>query len=252
VDAVVAESDAEPEARPERGGRGRGRSAGRTPSGELPTPFDDLDALAAAPRVPKSTPFGSVWDRQLGTTARPAADRAPLPVDDEDLEEPEIPEYLLAERRSQGGQGGRGGGGGGRGGRGGRGGGYAAAIERERYGGSRGTSTSRYAEPSRSGQGGRGPGSGPSGTRGGQQPARGGRPDRVERPPRSSGGEEWSEVPPELEELLRAQMQRGKPADRAPAAEAGAPQAEAATEAAPAAAPKRRTTTRKAAPAAEG
>ena len=95
--------------RPERAPRG-GRS--RTPSGELPTPFDDLDALAAAPRGPKSAPFGSVWDRQLGTpAARPAAGLAPLPEDDEDLEEPAIPEYLLAEQRR--GQGGRGGGGGG-------------------------------------------------------------------------------------------------------------------------------------------
>ena len=59
----------------------------------LPTPFDDLDALSAPPRVPKATPFGSVWDRQLGTpVARPAAGLAPLPDDDEDLEEPAIPE----------------------------------------------------------------------------------------------------------------------------------------------------------------
>lgn len=197
-------------ARPERSARG-GRS--RTPSGELPTPFDDLDALAAAPRAPRSTPFGSVWGRQPGTPAvRPAAGLAPLPDDDEDLEEPAIPEYLLTEQRR--GQGGRGQGGGG--GRGGRGGGvrsaYAAAIERERYGGGRGGGTSRFTEPARGGRS--GGGGGAQGGRGGQQPSRGPRPerqDRVDRAPRT-GGAEWSEVPPELEQMLRAQMQRSRPA----------------------------------------
>ena len=248
--------------RPERTARG-GRS--RTPSGELPTPFDDLDALAAAPRAPKSTPFGSVWGRQPGTPAtRPAAGLAPLPDDDEDLEEPAIPEYLLTEQRR--GQGGRGQGGGGA--RGGRGGGvrsaYAAAIDRERYGGGRGSATSRFTEPARGGQsGGGGQGAqGGQGGRGGQQPPRGPRPerqDRVDRAPRT-GGAEWSEVPPELEQMLRAQMQRSRPAvteptpsvpvaeapkrrtTRKPAAagEAAAPAAEAAGT--PVAAPKRRTT----------
>jgi uncharacterized LabA/DUF88 family protein len=214
------EDAAAPTVRSTRADDGRSRS-GRTQSGELPTPFDDLDALAAPPRAPRSTPFGSVWDRQLGTpAARPAASSsAPLP-DDEDLDEPEVPEYLLAERRrSQGGQGGRGGGQGGRGGRGGRGGAYAAAIERERYGGGRssaGSGGSRYAEPSR---GGGQPG------RGGQGPSRPrtDRSDRIDRAPRPSGGEEWSEVPAELEQMLRAQMQRGRPSPEhaAPAPRSG-------------------------------
>ena len=97
--------------------RGRGSRGGRTSSGEYATPFDDLDALAA-PRAPRSTPFGSVWDTQLGAPARPAASGpAPVSDEDEDLDEPEIPEYLLAERR----QANRGGGGGGNRGRGGSG-----------------------------------------------------------------------------------------------------------------------------------
>jgi uncharacterized LabA/DUF88 family protein len=246
--------------RPERSVRG-GRS--RTPSGELPTPFDDLDALAAPPRAPRSTPFGSVWDRQPGApAARPAAGLAPLPDDEEDLEEPAIPEYLLTEQRR--GQGGRGQGGGGA--RGGRGGGarsaYSAAIDRERYGGGRGGGTSRFTEPVRGGRSGGG-GQGGQGGRGGQQPARGPRPerpDRVDRAPRP-GGAEWSEVPPELEQMLRAQMQRSRPVVTEPAvaevpvaeapkrrttrkpaatAEAAAPVAEAAGT--PVAAPKRRTT----------
>lgn len=236
--AVAAEAEEVPERPAARGGRGR--SAGRTPSGELPTPFDDLDALASTPRAPKSTPFGSVWDRQLGTpvTARAAADLPPL--DEDDIDEPEIPEYLLAERRrGQGGQGAQGGRGGRGGGRGGARSAYAAAIERERYGGSRGTGTSRFADPQRSGQGGRSAGGG----RGGQLPPRGGRPDRVERAPRGTGGEEWSEVPPELEELLRAQMQRSRPAPAAPeAAVAETAVAETATPA-----PRRRTSARGAA-----
>ena len=233
--------------RPERSAGG-GRS--RTPSGELPTPFDDLDALAAAPRAPRSTPFGSVWGRQPGTPAvRPAAGLAPLPDDDEDLEEPAIPEYLLTEQRR--GQGGRGQGGGGA--RSGRGGGvrsaYSAAIERERYGGGRGGGTSRFTEPARGGRSGGGGGSGPQGGRGGQQPSRGPRPerqDRVDRAPRT-GGAEWSEVPPELEQMLRAQMQRSRPVvteptPSVPSVAAEVPVAEA---------PKRRTTRKPDAVAAE-
>ena len=237
---------AEAAPRPERTARG-GRS--RTPSGELPTPFDDMDAFAAAPRGPKSAPFGSVWDRQLGTPAvRPAAGLAPLPEDDEDLEEPAIPEYLLAERRGQGGRGG--GGGGARGGRsGGNRSAYAAAIERERYGGGRGASPSRYSEPARDGRTGVGTGGGGTaggGGRGGQQPPRGPRPehqDRVDRAPRT-GGEEWSEVPPELEQMLRAQVQRSRPTAAAPAT---APVASAAEAAPVAEAPRPRATRKPAA-----
>ena len=267
VEAPAAAAEAEEVSERPAARAGRGRSAGRTPSGELPTPFDDLDALAGAPRAPRSTPFGSVWDRQLGTpvTSRPAADLPPL--DDDDIDEPEIPEYLLAERRrGQGGQGGQGGRGGRGSGRGGSRGAYAAAIERERYGGARGTGTSRFTEPQRGGQAGRSTGGG----RGGQLPPRGGRPDRVDRAPRGAGGEEWSEVPPELEELLRAQMQRSRPAPAAPEAASvehaeavpakpsprrrtparGGPAAEAApaTEEVSAEAPKRRTTRRTVAP----
>jgi len=204
--AAVADQDPSDEPAPD--------AARRSPSGELPTPFDDFGADSGG-RGPRSTPFGSVWDRQLGTpTARPSsADLPPLPEDEEDLEEPEIPEYLIAEqRRSQRG------GGGGRGGRGTRG-GYSAAIDRERYGGGRGGST-RYAEPTRGGGARSGGGS------------RSSRPDRPARPPRSEGGEPWSEVPPELEELLRAQIAQSQ----APAEAATGDDAEAK--------PKRRTTRR--------
>ncbi|MHB8958232.1 MAG: LabA-like NYN domain-containing protein [Candidatus Limnocylindrales bacterium] len=256
--AAVAATERAP--RPERPAR-QERPARRTASGDLPTPFDDMDALSTSRARRPATPFGSVWDAQLGTPSRPAASGlTPLPADEEDLDEPEIPEYLLAERRRGGqgqgqGQGGRGGRGGG-GGRGGNRSAYNAAIERERYGGSRGmpSSTSggmsgggRFAEPSRGGVG-----------RGPQQPSRGGgridRPDRVERAPRAGGGEPWSEVPPELEQMLLAQMQRSR-AD-APAASSGKPQQSPAPNAGTAKAepgtaevPARRTT-RRAAPAA--
>ena len=252
--AVIATESA---ARPERPAR-QERPARRTASGELPTPFDDMDVLSTSRARKPATPFGSVWDAQLGTTTRPATSGvAPLPAEDEDLDEPEIPEYLLAERRRGGqGQAGRGGRGGG-GGRGGARGAYNAAIERERYGGSRGMPStggggmgggSRYAEPSRGGAG-----------RGPQQPPRGGRsdrPDRVERAPRSGGDEPWSEVPPELEQILLAQMQRSRrdaPASTPARVQRGpAPAGEAAkADAGTAEAPKRRTT-RRAAPAAEG
>jgi len=275
-EAIAAEAPA-PRTRSDRAPR-----APRTASGELPTPFDDLDALAA-PRPPRSTPFGSVWGQQLGSTARPASGTlAPLPDDDEDLDEPEIPEYLLAERRNQGNQGNRGGNRGG-GGRGGRNAAYAAAIDRERYGGGRsggGSSVNRYGEPARGGGTSRPPTGGGGGNRGGQAPRgpRNDRPaERFDRAPRSSGSNEpWSEVPPELEELLMAQMAKSRPAGAAPApvkaeaaprrrastrtsAAAAVAQGESAPAEAPAAAPaaeeavpapKRRTSTRKAATAA--
>ena len=238
-DAETADEDEQAVAEAPAPARGRGSRGGKTSSGEYATPFDDLDALAA-PRAPRSTPFGSVWDQQLGAPVRPAASGlVPLADEDEDLDEPEIPEYLLAERR----QANRGGGGGGNRGRGGSGrqAAYAAAIERERYGGGRGSgpSINRYGEtrggPSQ-GQGRSGGGGG--GNRGGQGGRGGGRNDRpaerYDRAPRqaapSGSAEPWSEVPPELEELLRAQMAKSRPAS--PAA-SGPATADTAPEAAP-------------------
>ena len=112
-----------------RGGRGRGRGRGRDETapveagapvdGDFDVEIEDEDEdveepATAAPRGPKTTPFGSVWDSQLGTPAAPsAASLQPLP-DDEDFDEPEIPEYLIAEQRrgasnARGGRGGQGG-----------------------------------------------------------------------------------------------------------------------------------------------
>ena len=121
---------------------------------------------------------------------------APIsPSDEDDFAEPEIPEYLLAERRRGGRGQGQGRGAGGRGVRSA----YASAVDRERYG----RSSTRYPEPARQAQ---------------PQRRRDERPQRQPQPqqhrggggaPRSSGrdlAEPWSEVPPELEELLRAQL----------------------------------------------
>ena len=264
-----------------RGGRGRGRGRGRDEAAEVasgqdrpapdrpaagptPTPtrdFDedveDADEEPVAPRGPRTTPFGSVWDSQLGTSAAPAAaNLAPLSDDDEDFDEPEIPEYLIAEQRRGARPGGArsGQGGGGRGGpRGGRA-AYQSAVERERYGGGRGGGgINRY--PDVSGRTG--------GNAGNGAPNRAPREDRGfgrrdERPreaaPRpSSSSEPWSEVPPELEAMLRAQVgQKPSPAtDRSRPTETtsseavvAAPELEG-TDAAEAPAPKRRTSTRK-------
>jgi hypothetical protein len=172
---------------------------------------DDDEEAPVAPRGPRTTPFGSVWDSQLGTTAAPSsANLAPLNDDDEDFDEPEIPEYLIAEQRrgarpgagARGGQGGRGGPRGGRAA-------YQSAVERERYGGGRGAGgLNRY--PDVSGR-----------TGGTGAPARGPRDDRAPRddrgprrddrpreaaPRATSSSEPWSEVPPELEAMLRAQV----------------------------------------------
>ncbi|HEV8546364.1 MAG TPA: NYN domain-containing protein [Candidatus Limnocylindrales bacterium] len=265
-----------------RGGRGRGRGRGReqepgsvpSAAGEIAPDLDDeaedeeeeiAVAPSSAPRSPRTTPFGSVWDSQIGVpSTRPSS---VSPLDEEDLDEPEIPEYLIAEQRR--GQGGRGGGQGGRGGQPGRGGprggrgSYSAAIDRERYGRGGGGGINRYPDVSGRDRGGR------SGGGGGGRPAepnfaRQDRPDRPERSDRPTGprsSEPWSEVPEELEAMLRAQLaQSGKAAPR-PAGrgesrssgnETGAlePSAEAispvsSTEPAVEAPPKRRTPTRR-------
>ncbi len=217
-----------------RGGRGRGRGRGReqepgavgvvgdetASTGDQDEDEDEDEAppqIAAAPRGPRTTPFGSVWDSQLGV---PTATSTPAPLgpvsDDEDFEEPEIPEYLIAEqRRGQGarqGQGGRQGQGSqGRGGpRGGRA-AYTAAIDRERYGrGGGGGGINRYPDVSgreRTGGASRGRPSEPAFGRQDRAP----RPDRGERPAAPRSSEPWSEVPEDLQEMLRAQLaQSGK------------------------------------------
>ena len=209
------DAEGRPRRRRRRGGRGRGR--GRGPEREAlpagPTAEEEEEAPEyEAPRVPQHSAFGSVWDSQLGVAPAPVV-ASGAGAEEEYEDEPEIPEYLLAERRQRAGRPGGGGpvrggmrGGMRGGGRGGRGGSYQAAVDRERYG--RG-----------SGGGGGGAFTGPAPTR---QPApprreRGGRPDRGPRPGRepafeapvvSEGGEPWSEVPPELEQMLRAELAR--------------------------------------------
>ncbi|HEY1169684.1 MAG TPA: NYN domain-containing protein [Candidatus Limnocylindrales bacterium] len=181
-----------------RGGRGRGhgRSQGLGEVGESDAVESD-EGESAVPPAARPNQFGSVWDSQIGMAGRPER-LAPISPDEDDYAEPEIPEYLLAERRRSSGRGGggRGQGGGGRGVRSA----YASAVERERFGRS---STPRYSEPvvrqaqpqrRRDERPQRGPG--PQQHRGGGVPRGGGR----------DSAEPWSEVPPELEELLRAQL----------------------------------------------
>jgi uncharacterized LabA/DUF88 family protein len=194
-----------------RGGRGRGRGreavAGAV-EGAAPVDAEDVDEeepIADARPARANSTFGSIWDSQLGVNpnARTASTPSRGGPIDEDLDEPPIPEYLIAERRGGGGQSrGRGGprSGGARGA-------YAAAMDRERFGaGGRGGSSggsgmpgraSRYAEPAPRRDAGRG------------------RPPeyREARPPRSGNSDEpWSEVPPELEAMLRAQVAARRPA----------------------------------------
>jgi len=243
------DAEGRPRRRRRRGGRGRGRGRGTErealPAGP-PAEEEEEAPEYEAPRVPQHSAFGSVWDSQLGVAPAPVV-ASGAGAEEEYEDEPEIPEYLLAERRQRAGRPGGGGpvrggmrGGMRGGGRGGRGGAYQAAVDRERYG--RGTGGGAF--------------TGPAPTR---QPApprrdRGGRPDRGPRPGRepafeapvaSEGGEPWSEVPPELEQMLRAELARkgSRPAAAVPAAPA-VPAAEAPV------APKRRAIRRPAAPAA--
>jgi uncharacterized LabA/DUF88 family protein len=243
-----------------RGGRGRGHGrsaeslgedgegeAGEAPAGSVVADDADHEIPAAeglvgnapAPRPVRTNQFGSVWDSQIGMAGRPPRTERPAPIasDEDDFAEPEIPEYLLAERRRSGNaaRGGRsGGGGGGRGVRSA----YASAVERERYGRSTpstpSSSVPRYSEPARQAQ---------------PQRHRDERPQRQAQPqPQRGGGlprgggrdssEPWSEVPPELEELLRAQLstklnrpiaaRSQAPVGEAPVGEAPASQAESA------------------------
>ena len=176
-----------------RGGRGRGH--GRTPLdvGETDAEPEGVAVEDAAPAAPRPNQFGSVWDSQIGMAGRPER-LAPLPADEDDFAEPEIPEYLLAERRTGGrGRGQSGGRGVGRGVRSA----YASAVDRERYG----RSGSRFPEPARQPAPQRRPSQDRQPRRAVIGPGRGGEP----RPGRQSS-EPWSEVPPELEELLRAQL----------------------------------------------
>ena len=230
--------DAEPRRRRRRGGRGRGRGRGRpddAPDSEDAQPAqpdeasrgvrapsatdhdapDEDEEVVPTRRAPRTTPFGSVWDSQLGTPSAPtAASHAPI-VDDEDFDEPEIPEYLIAEQRRGANRGAGGGGaGGGRGARGGRS-AYQSAMDRERFGhggasggvasgGGRGIN--RYPDVSSRAR--------PAGPvrddRGYNRPERDSMP-----PPSRNSSEPWSDVPPELEALLRAQVAQ-KPARVAP------------------------------------
>jgi uncharacterized LabA/DUF88 family protein len=204
-----------------RGGRGRGR--GRRPEDEAPigtsaeAPADDDDEEEEFEDLPTAQPpvhaFGSVWDNQLGM---PTSASMPPSVDlgggssgdEDDYDEPEVPEYLLAERRQrgqrQGGRGGRQGGGRNRSA-------YQAALNREIYG-------SRSPQPTfGSTSGGNRQSSGNRDRNRGGRPQQGRPQDRGPRPvqrdysEQRSSTEPWSEVPPELEEMLRAEMARKQP-----------------------------------------
>jgi uncharacterized LabA/DUF88 family protein len=262
AEAGGADSAASEEARRRRrrrGGRGRGRGRGReeglAEEGARPAVAASEDEEPEAEARPAArraaSAFGSVWDSQIGISTSRAA---PLPPDLEDLEEPAVPEYLLAERRQRDNARGRGG----QGGRGGRGGAYAAALDRERFGGGRGSTRSSFQEQPRGRDSGFGRDDRPRDRD--DRPRDRDRGDRQQfraapRPgPRTSGDEPWSEVPPEIEAMLRAQ-QGSRPASEprpqpVPVESSAAPTGEAPSEVAPAAA--RRTGRRTAASAAPG
>jgi len=230
--AQAAASEGEQRRRRRRGGRGRGRGRGRehelpqvAPEGEEFAGEGEDEPYVAPP--PRQTPFGSIWDSQIGMVPRPpATGEGAQPEEDE--EEPGIPEYLLAERRQGGRATGRG-----RGrGRGGRS-AYTVALDRERFG--------RPAPGAAGGGWPRDEGSRGRGPRPPRDQGRGQRPSRPAMPaerPTTGGAEPWSEVPPELEELIRAQAAAKLARPETVAETAPGP----ALEAAPEAKPKRRAT----------
>ncbi len=243
-----------------RGGRGRGR--GRRAEGEPQVavgpegePLDEavLDEAGledelleeeVAP-LPQHSTFGSVWESQLGVV--PSVPGVSATLDDEDAydDEPEIPEYLLAERRQQGGARGQGRGQGGRGQGGrGQGGGYRSAVDRERYGRAGAATTSGFG---RDRTGGQGRGQGPGRT----QPAPRPQQPRPPAPPReervAASAEPWSEVPADVQELLRAELARRQ----SPGSRTSSPAPELAAEPARRKASTSRASTAAAEPAAE-
>jgi len=155
--------------------------------------------------LPQHSTFGSVWESQLGVV--PSVPGVSATLDDEDAydDEPEIPEYLLAERRQQGRGRGQGRGQGGRG-QGGRGqGGYRSAIDRERYGRAGAPAASSFGRDRSGGQG-RGQGQGRNQAAPRPQQPRPPAPPREERV--TASAEPWSEVPADVQELLRAELAR--------------------------------------------
>ena len=270
--APVDGADADGEARRRRrrrGGRGRGRGrrgegeqtgeVGEAAQGEPRPPLTiapgrgPVDVVDSADLIedeyleeevatlPQHSTFGSVWESQISVASGPVS---AAPIDDQDGydDEPEIPEYLLAERRQQGrnrgGSNQRPGNRGGSGGRNAPSAGYRSAVDRERYGRAGAPSTGgfggnaagnnagrgdRQPDRNRTGQGGQG-GRGPA-------PARQPRPvnaeprerfERADRPAPSA--EPWSEVPADVQEMLRAELARRQPAGRPqPVRQAAAP-----------------------------
>jgi len=206
IEAGASEQGAEGTGRRRRRRGGRGRGHGRTPeagsaepgSEELTDELEEAEPLVALGPAPRPNQFGSIWDSQIGMAGRPAR-LAPIAPEEDDFAEPEIPEYLLAERHRNNSGGGRGRGGQG-GGRGGARSAYASAVDRERYG----RSSTRFPEPVRQSQ----PQVQPPRRRD-ERPARPVQAPQHRGLPRGGGrdsNEPWSEVPPELEELLRAQL----------------------------------------------
>jgi uncharacterized LabA/DUF88 family protein len=223
-----------------RGGRGRGRGRptgeeGVAPAAPIAAPIaaasdeDDAPEPLPAPAKRAGFAFGAVWDSQIGmpsgASGSSSVSRPPAPLgEDEDLDEPPIPEYLIAERRQR--DAGRGGGARGGGNRGA----YAAALDRERYGGGRGAGVNRFAEPAP--RGGRDDrprnprnDDRPRGPRTDDRPPRTDRPFPRPAPRAGSGDEPWSEVPPEIEAMLRAQLGARGSSPARPRAEVAAPSA---------------------------
>ncbi|HZW01795.1 MAG TPA: NYN domain-containing protein [Candidatus Deferrimicrobium sp.] len=207
VDVAEIPGETQPEEghrrRRRRGGRGRGRG-GRgaevgqvgeaEEAGDTSPDESEADIPEFADEVlplPQHSGFGSVWDSQIGVAPERRSGPAPAPrgadpVDDLEVEgEPEVPEYLLAERRQQDRN---------RGGRGGRSGGYRSAIDRERYGA--GPRPGYQRGPARPGRSAR--------------PMSGGRASAQAMEPieQTPGGDPWSEVPPDVQEMLRAELAR--------------------------------------------
>ena len=172
------------------------------------------DRRDPAPRGPRPTPFGSVWDSQLGVPSRQR--RPPRPAGSigrrglRRARDPRVPDRRAAARPSGAGRSRRPVGAAAGAAHAAAGAPTAAAMDRERYGRGGGGGINRY--PDVSGRDRRAAAAASAGGAWRRTPGRrlsrpAARIDRTESTgaPRS-GGDPWSEVPPELEEMLRAQL----------------------------------------------
>ena len=177
---------------------GRGRTGGEP----LGSSFAD-----EVPTLPQHSAFGSVWDSQIGVLALGARQTGPAPTSRRPRRRARgarVPPGRDGASRTRPPRRSQRGGGGGRGG-----GGYRSAIDRERYGAGGSAATAPGKRVAAQGVAHQATSSGQPAAQPSSQHAA---PIEQTAP---TSAEPWSEVPPDVQELLRAERRRGASASSA-------------------------------------